>query len=89
MTTLEVLAERIEVLQARARSNHDGISKLREGEGKQNERFVKLESGVEEIKNDIGELKDQMKWVIRGLVAATVSFTGLIITIVVSAANHG
>lgn len=48
-----------------------------------------ITAGQTEIKEDMTELKDQMKWVLRGLVTATITFTGLIITIIVAVFNHG
>jgi hypothetical protein len=48
-----------------------------------------ITAGQVEIKEDMSELKDQMKWVLRGLVTATITFTGLIITIIVAVFSHG
>ena len=45
--------------------------------------------GVGELKEDMAEIKDQMKWVLRGLVGATITFTGLIITILATVLSHG
>jgi hypothetical protein len=57
---------------------------MREATGKQNERIVKVEAAVREISGDVSEIKDQLKWVLRGLVGAIITFTGLIVTILVA-----
>lgn len=43
---------------------------------------------IEEIRSDVSEIKESTKWVLRALVGAIVTFTGLIITILVAVFSH-
>jgi uncharacterized protein (UPF0335 family) len=44
----------------------------------------KLSVHIEEIQSDVAEIKESTKWVLRALVGAIITFTGLIVTILVA-----
>lgn len=75
------LQERLRQIDVELRNNTEFRHELRGKQAAQDTRQAVVSKEVEGIREDIGELKEQGKWVIRGLVAATITFTGLIITI--------
>jgi hypothetical protein len=80
---------RIEELDRRTQANHDTIASVRNKANGHDGDLRALHVEFSAQREDMGELKEQGKWIIRGLVGATVTFTGLIITIVLTLANHG
>lgn len=51
---------------------------------KQGREQGKLGVHIEEIQSDVAEIKESTKWVLRALVGAIITFTGLIVTILVA-----
>lgn len=70
-------------------TNNKYRHEMRGDMGKQGESLAVIKSQLGEIKDDLGEAKDQLKWVLRGLVGAIITFTGLIVTIIVAVVNNG
>lgn len=66
----EWMEEKFRSYDSRLRSNHDSISKFRDKQGKQGETLVEINGKLEEQSNDIAELKEDMKWIKRGLFGA-------------------
>lgn len=62
--------ERLRSYDSRIRSNHDRVSKLTERQGEQGELLVEIRADQKNMLEDIAELKNQFKWVLRGLFAA-------------------
>lgn len=63
-----------------ARARHE----MRKDMATQEREIALVQAAVVEIRNDVGEATDQLKWVLRGLVGAIITFTGLIVTILVA-----
>lgn len=80
---------RIEELDRRATANHDSIASVRSKANGHDGDLRALHVEFAAQREDMKELKDQGKWIIRGLVAATVTFTGLIITILTAVLQGG
>lgn len=86
---MERVLTRIEELDRRATANHDSIASVRGAVASLSTDAKVLHTEFEAQREDMGELKDQMRWVIRGLVAATVTFTGLVVTILAAVTGGG
>lgn len=68
--SLERLDERMRTAHARIRSNHDKISKVEEKQGEQAEAMVEIRGQLNELSEDLKEIKDQVKWLLRGVFGA-------------------
>lgn len=86
---LEGFRIRMENAEARLDSMHTGLGSVRGKGHKHDSELGVLKTEFKAQREDMGELKDQMKWVIRGLVAATLTFTGLIVTILTAVFSNG
>ena len=90
ITLREWIDDRLKGFDSRIRSNHDSLSKVRERQGKQQEKLIKIESTLEDLSDDIGEMKNTMRWIVRGLfgaIAVGLMFVVAVATLVVQAAG--
>lgn len=76
-------------MEADIETNNTYRHEMRHEMGQQGEKLAVINAGQVEIKEDLAEIKDQVKWVLRGLVGATITFAGLIVTILATVFNHG
>lgn len=86
---LGVIEERLRTFDARIRSNHDSIAKLREQQGTQDKALVRIEGKQAELTNDIAEMKDDLKVIKRGIfvaIAVGLTFTVAVASLVIQAA---
>lgn len=74
MEELGVLTERVRNNEKRIEANHDSLAFLRGSVAKQDVRIAVISSDIEDIREDVGEIKGQLKWVLRGLWAAAATF---------------
>lgn len=85
---MEWVRARIEELDRRTEANHESIANVRSKANGHDGDLRALHVEFAAQREDMQELKEQGKWIIRGLVGATLTFTGLIITIILTLANH-
>lgn len=74
---------RIEELDRRATANHDGMAKVRNQVAKHDTTVGVMSNELKNVSEDLGELKGQMKWVLRGLWLAAATFTSFTIGLAV------
>jgi hypothetical protein len=82
--------ERMKGMDARTRSNHDALARVRERESTRGEALIRIEGKVEEQGDDIAEMKNDMKWIKRGLfgaIAVGMMFTVAVASLVIQAAH--
>lgn len=88
--SLGVLDERVKGLDARTRSTHDSLAQMREREGVRAEALVRIEGKVAGQADDIAEMKDDLRWIKRGLfgaIAVGLTFTIAVAALVIQAAS--
>jgi len=74
----------------RIRSNHDSISLLRDKAGKQETTLAKIEEQLNDQAKDIEEMKNDLKWIKRGIfgaIAVGLMFTIALANLVVQVAH--
>jgi len=86
----EWVNQRFENSDARIRGVHDSVKDIRKDVAKHDRFNGQVETRLEEIGKDIKELKDDMKWIKRGLfggIAVGISFTLALAALIVQAAT--
>jgi predicted nucleic acid-binding Zn-ribbon protein len=68
--SLERLDERMRTAHARIRSNHDKLGRVEDRQGKQAEAMVEIRGQLTDVSEDLKEIKDQVKWLLRGVFGA-------------------
>jgi hypothetical protein len=74
MEALGAIQERVRNAERRLDSNHESINVLRGHVGTQDVKVAVISADLEDIHEDILEVKGQLKWVLRGLWAAAATF---------------
>lgn len=90
ITLRQWITERFDQFDARTKSNHDAIADLRRSGGKRQEKIIKMESTLEDLSDDIAEMKNTMKWIVRGLfgaIAVGLMFVVAVASLVLQAAT--
>lgn len=86
----EWITDKLSGFDSRIRSNHDSIGKVRERQGKQQEKLIKIESTLNDLKEDMGEMKNTLRWIMRGLfgaIAVGLMFVVAVGTLIIQAAG--
>lgn len=83
MPGLEGIREQLRSLDQRVDSLHTGIGTIRGKSANHDTEIGVIHKEVENISDDIGELKGQMKWVLRGLWLAAATFTSFTVGLAV------
>lgn len=87
---IAVIEERIRSYDSRIRSNHDNIGKAHDRISRQGEGLIRIEAKLDEQAADIAEMKQTMKWIVRGLfgaIAVGLMFVVAVASLVVQAAR--
>ena len=90
MEALGALTQRVRGIERTADANGKAINDLAGKQGNQQTEIAVIIQQHQEIREDIGELKGQLRWIIRGI--AGMIGTGLIVAATVLAAviaSHG
>lgn len=90
MTLREWIQERFTSFDSRIKSNHDAIAEVRRRGGKQQEKMIEMEGTLDNLADDIAEMKNTMKWIVRGLfgaIAVGLMFVVAVATLVLQAAG--
>jgi hypothetical protein len=74
MEALGTLQERIRNNERRIDANHDSLAVLRGAAASQETKIAVMSADLEDIHEDLGEIKGQLKWVLRGLWAGAATF---------------
>jgi hypothetical protein len=74
------LQVRIDAVEKRMDRSEGDRQDIWRHQGMMETRAEVLDERLLGIKNDIAEMRDEMKWVRRGLLGSTVGFVGLILT---------
>jgi hypothetical protein len=86
----EWVNDRFNNMDTRIRSVHDRQRKLEDDIHKKGEVDVRLESRLDDLSNDMKELKEDMKWIKRGLfggIAVGLAFTVALASLVTQIAS--
>lgn len=86
--SVPVLEERLRTLDARTRSTHDSLSKVRDGVAAQEVKTALLEASIVEMRSDMEDLKKSNNRVVGALVTLSLSTVGSAIYIAVSLGSH-
>lgn len=70
-------------LEQRVDGMHQGLGSVRGAIGNQEVRQGVLQTELKNVSDDIGELKGQMKWVLRGLWLAAATFTTFTVSLAI------
>lgn len=89
MEAMTGVLARLDRVEKDIETNNKYRHEMRHEMSAQDKALAVINRGQEEISTDLGDLKEQVKWVLRGLVGAIITFTGLIVTIVVAVFNNG
>jgi hypothetical protein len=74
MEALGILQERVRSNERRIDANHDSVAHLRAAATTQEVKIAVISADLEDIHDDLGEIKGQLRWVLRGLWAAAGTF---------------
>jgi chromosome segregation ATPase len=74
MEALAALQERLRGYETRIEANHDSIKSIRGRVGDHDVKLAVIAADLEDIHEDVREIKGQLKWVLRGLWAAAATF---------------
>lgn len=88
--SIDILGERIRNQEARIRSNHDSISKLRDQDRKKGEALVRIEEQLDDQSSDLGDLKKIMTrilWGLFGAIAVGLMFVVAVATLIIQTAS--
>jgi hypothetical protein len=84
------IADRFKNYDARIRSNHDRVADQQRELNTQGRSLVKIEEQLKDQGEDIAEMKNDMKWIKRGLfgaIAVGLMFTVAVSTLVIQVAH--
>lgn len=90
VTLREWIQERFTSFDARIKSNHDAISDIRRAGGKRQEKIIKMESTLEDLVDDMAEVKKTLQrimWGLFGAIAVGLMFVVAVGTLVIQAAH--
>lgn len=83
MPGLEGVKAELRGLESRVDGIHNGLGSVRGKQAKQEVQSSVLRTELKGVSEDIGELKMQMKWVLRGLWLAAATFTTFTVSLAV------
>lgn len=86
------LQERLRGLENRTDANHNGLAEQRNANARQDKEIAVTHIELEGVREDLHEIRAQMKWVMRGLWAAAATFTVFFLGVaglVLQIATHG
>lgn len=89
MEAMAGITARLDRVEKDIETNNKYRHEMRAEMSEQDKALAVITMGQKEISTDLADLKEQVKWVLRGLVGAIITFTGLIVTIVVAVFNNG
>jgi hypothetical protein len=76
------IEQRFDDYNTRIKSNHDSVVELRKKQGTQGESLIRIEEQLDDQGHDIEEMKNDLKWIKRGIFGAIA--VGLMFTIAVA-----
>jgi chromosome segregation ATPase len=71
---LAALTQRLQDQERRIEANHDSIHGLRGTSGDHEVKIAVISNDLEDIRDDLGEIKSQLAWLRRGMWTAAATF---------------
>jgi len=88
MEALGALRQQVADIDRRTTANHDAVALVRGTVSNHDVKIAVISADLEDIHDDLKEIKGQLKWVLRGVWTATATLLGTAVLALLTSGGH-